>query len=95
MGDLSGEEWCALKRRGREILRRARDPEVCPSRLRVKAAEFFNSAPVREELNGEKGVMAGATPDLALTATDLVSNCERDWAVSSKLIPISNLDGEV
>ena len=37
-----GDEWSIFRRQGREILRRARDPEGCVRRLRQRMQGFFN-----------------------------------------------------
>lgn len=40
-GGLSPQEWRTIKRRGVELLRRAKDLEACLRRLRERAAEFL------------------------------------------------------
>lgn len=55
MGGLSGEEWSTFKRRGREILSRARDQEGCLRRLREKAEAFFKMDPVAAKSKGDRG----------------------------------------
>ena len=52
VGGYSGEEWSTLRKRGREIVHRARDPEVCLRLMWEKVGEFFNSAARRANLEG-------------------------------------------
>lgn len=96
MGGLSGEEWSTFKRRGREILRRAKDPEGCLRRLRGKAGDFFKLVPAGAELKKERGwkstTSAGAgisAPDVAMKKENQVSYGESERAVSTSFI--SNL----
>lgn len=94
MGGLSGEEWSTFKRRGREILRRARDQKGCLRRLREKADAFLRLDPVAAKSKGDWGWYfssgAGAeisAPDMARLSQIQVSNEQSEGAVSSKINP--------
>lgn len=102
VGGLSSEEWSTFKRRGRDILRRARDSKGCLRRMRSKADAFFKLHPVDAESREGSGRNYAHGAGAKIKAKDLsrkpqitVSYGGREGAVSCRLISfsISDVDG--
>lgn len=70
VGGYSGQEWSTLRRRGREILRRARDPEACLRHMRDKVSKFFNSELGKGDLKVAMAGMTGAVTEAKFTDSD-------------------------